>query len=196
MKAIPPEEVIEITDSQIIDLYWNRNEEAIKQTDTKYGHYCRSIATNLLGNKDDVEECVNDTYFQVWMSIPPVRPNDFKSWLGSIIRNVSLNLWNKNHAKKRHSEMGLLLSELEDCIPTSRTIEQEIESAYIASVISTWLRTLPKRDRIIFIQRYWYAEPLKNIASRIGISEGKLAQKMYRLRLSLKTELNKEGIFL
>lgn len=114
-------------DSQIIELYWQRNETAISETRQKYGNFCYSIAKNILSLHEDAEECVNDTFHQVWQSIPTQRPDKFRAWLGKITRNISLNLWNKNHRQKRYAGMTELLSELEDCIPSPQTVEREIE---------------------------------------------------------------------
>ena len=183
-------------DIQIIELYWQRNEQAITETSSKYGMFCFSIARNSLSIHEDAEECVNDTYHQVWNVIPPQRPNKFRPWLGKIVRNIALNLWNKNHTQKRYAGMTELLSELEDCIPASQTVEAEIEEKELAEHIDRWLRSLDREDRILFVRRYWNGVPLCDLASEIGMASGKLAQRMYRLRISLKAALEKEDIHL
>lgn len=116
---------VKMEDSQIIELYWQRNETAISATKQKYGNFCYGIAKNILSVHEDAEECVNDTYNQVWQAIPPQRPERFRAWIGKIIRNIALNLWNKNHRQKRNVGMTELLSELEDCILSPQTVERD-----------------------------------------------------------------------
>ena len=186
--------ISEMTDNEIIALYWARDERAITETDLKYGRFCRSVADNVLTVKEDAEECVNDTYAKVWNVIPPQKPLQFRAWLGRIVRNIALNLWNKNHAAKRYKGMEVLLSELEECVPSAQTVEDEIDDAELGRAISSWLRTLPEEDRTYFVLRYWNGEALKDIAHRFGSSPEKLAQKMHRLRKNLKDALEKEGI--
>jgi len=183
-------------DIQIIELYWQRNEQAIAETSSKYGAFCFSIAKNILSVHEDAEECVNDTYHQVWNVIPPQRPIKFRPWLGKIVRNIALNLWNKNHTQKRYAGMTELLSELEDCIPASQTIELEIEEKELTEHIDRWLRSLDREDRILFVRRYWNGVALRDLANEKGIAPGKLAQRMYRLRIGLKAALEKEDIHL
>ena len=183
-------------DLHIIDLYWGRNERAIQETEKKYGGYCHSIALNILMDRADAEECVNDTYYQTWNSIPPNRPGSLKAWLGKLCRNNALNIWNKYHAQKRYRGMELLLSELEDCIPASVNIEREIEDSEISACISVWLRSLSVGDRALFIRRYWYGEAVHSLAKERNIPAKQLSQKIYRLRKSLKSALEKEGISL
>lgn len=183
-------------DSQIMDLYWKRNEYAIIETDRKYGTLCHSIAMNLLSVREDAEECVNDTWNEAWNQLPPQRPENFKAWLCRIVRNISINLWRKNHAQKRYSGINQILDELEDCIPSSQTVEQEIEDAELGQCISTWLLSLSSEDRVLFVHRYWHGIALNELAENWNIPAARLAKKMYRLRLSLKTVLEKEEIYL
>lgn len=183
-------------DIQIIELYWQRNEQAIAETAKKHGAFCHSIAKNILSIDEDAEECVNDTYHQAWNAIPPQRPVKFRAWLGKVVRNIALNLWNKNHTQKRYSDMTALLSELEDCIPSPKTLEQEIEEKELTEIIDCWLRSIDREDQILFVRRYWNGIALKELAKEQSVSPGKLAQRMYRLRLSLKVTLEKEGVHL
>ncbi len=185
-----------MNDNDIISLYWARDERAIKETDIKYGRLCRSIAINILSVNEDSEECVSDTYHKVWNTIPPQRPQKFCAWLGKIVRNIALNMWNKNYAAKRYGGMETLLSELDECVPAKESVEESIDSAELGRVISAWLRTLSDEDRTYFIMRYWNGIPLKDIAARSGIASDKLAQKMFRLRAGLKAALEKEDISL
>ena len=181
-------------DLQIVNLYWKRDERAIQETERKYGGYCYSIALNILADNEDAEECVNDTYHQTWKSIPPNRPKSLKAWLGKICRNLALNLWNKNHAQKRYGGMELLLSELDDCIPTPSNVDHDVGDSEISACISTWLRSLPAEDRALFVRRYWNGESIHTLAKSRNMPPAKLTQKMYRLRNSLKKTLEKEGI--
>lgn len=183
-------------DSQIIDLYWNRNENAIAQTAQKYGNFCHAIAFNVLSIHEDAEECVNDTYVQAWNSIPPQRPLMLKAWLGKVVRNLAINLWDKNHAQKRYQGMDLVLDELEECVPAAKTVENAIEDKELGRVISGWLRTLKEDDRNLFVRRYWSGESVNDLADEWGISPNKLAQRMFRLRNSLKAALEKEEVYL
>lgn len=181
-------------DAQIMELYWQRDERAIAETSSKYGTFCFSIAKNILSIREDAEECVNDTYHQVWNVIPPQCPAKFRPWLGKIVRNTALNLWNKNHTKKRYAGMAVLLSELGDCIPSSQNIGQMIEEKELTEHIDRWLCSLDREDRILFVRRYWNGVALRDLAKEHGIAPKKLSQRMYRLRIELKSELEKEGI--
>lgn len=183
-------------DSQIMDMYWARNEYAIVETSRKYGALCHSIAMNLLSVYEDAEECVNDTWNEAWNQIPPQRPDNLKAWLCRIVRNISIDLWRRNHALKRSCGVHQILDELEDCIPSPKSVEQEIADAELGRCISVWLLSLPKEDRILFVRRYWHGCALNELADEWNIPAPRLAKKMYRLRLDLKTALEKEEIFL
>lgn len=183
-------------DVEIIELYWQRNERAIAETAKKHEAFCHSIAKNILSVDEDAEECVNDTYHQAWNAIPPQRPERFRAWLGKVVRNIAFNLWNKNHAQKRYAGMNALLSELEDCIPSPKTVEREIEEKELTEIIDRWLRSIEQEDRTLFVRRYWNGIALKELAREQSVSPGRLAQRMYRLRLSLKAALEKEGVHL
>ena len=180
-------------DSEIIGLYFKRDETAIAETAAKYGAFCHSIALNILAIDADAEECVNDTYLRTWNSIPPQKPDKLGSWLGRIVRNIAYDLWKKNHRQKRYAGMEQLLNELEDCIPSPATVECEIEEQELAKVINSWLASLPKKDRILFVRRYWNSEGVNVLAQKTGISSANMAKRMYRLRQNLKSTLEKEG---
>lgn len=183
-------------DSQIMDLYWKRNERAIAETSCKYGALCGSIAMNLLSDREDAEECVNDTWIEAWNRIPPQRPENLRAWLCRIVRNISINRWRKNHARKRYHGLDQMLDELEDCIPSPRNVEQEIEDAELGRCISSWLFSLPREDRVLFVLRYWHGRALNELADKWSIPAPRLTKKMYRLRLSLKAALEREEIYL
>ena len=183
-------------DSQIISLFFQRNEAAIAETEKKYGTFCYNIALNILTINADAEECVNDTYLQAWNTIPPQRPDRLGAWLGRVVRNIAINLWNKNHRQKRYAGMEKLLNELEDCIPSPVTIEHKMEEKELTQFLNTWLASLTDDDRILFVRRYWNGETVNGLALEYRVSPGNMAKRMYRLRQNLKTMLEKEGYYL
>lgn len=183
-------------DIEIVDLYWKRDETAIKETDYKYGRFCQSLAMNILSVWEDAEECVSDTYQKAWNAIPPEHPNAFRAWLGKIVRNLSINRWHHNRAQKRYQGAEELLSELADCIPDSKTTESILEAQELSEYISDWLRALPAMDRTWFVRRYWNGEPLQTLAASSGITPSTLAGRMFRLRKSLRNYLTQKGVAL
>lgn len=184
-------------DSEIIQLYWDRSEQAIAETSGKYGSFLCRIAWNILRSHDDAEECVNDTYLRTWNAILPARPGAFRTWLGRITRNLSLDRWNRERAQKRGGdETALLLGELESCVPSPHRTEQHLEDQALADLISSFLRTLPKESRVIFLRRYWYGESLESIAAFLGCSSGKVKSSLFRTRGKLRIYLEQEGVSL
>ena len=183
-------------DAGIIALYWERNERAIEETREKYGGYCYGIAMNLLHIPEDAEETVSDTWHAAWNAIPPEKPSSLRAWLGRVVRNLSLSRWNREHRKKRDPGITELLSELEDCLPSPVTVESTLEVKELAAAMDAWLGELSREDRRLFLRRYWYGVPLQDLAKERGLSPARLAQKMLRLRRSLKAALEKEGISL
>ncbi len=182
-------------DSDIIDLYFARKEEAITVTSEKYGNYCYTVAYNILHNGEDSEECVSDTWLGAWNSIPPQKPNRLSAYLGKITRNLSLNRCKKHNAQKRGlGETPLVFSELEDCISDNQTPETAFELAAVTEVINKFLYANDIQKRNIFIRRYFYFYPIKDIAKAYGISESKVASLLFRMRNELKNFLIKEGI--
>lgn len=180
-------------DSEIVALFWRRDESAVSETEEKYGALCRSVAGRILGSAEDAEECVNDALHQAWTAIPPQRPDRLGSWLGRVTRNLALNTWKRDRAQKRQGGMTALLDELAECVPGPVTVEKELEDKELAAVIDRWLRGRSKEDRTLFLRRYWYGVELRELAEERGISPNRLAQKMLRLRRSLKQALEKEG---
>lgn len=183
-------------DERIIELYFERDESAIENTRLKYASFCLNIACGILSIYQDAEECVNDTWLKAWNAIPPEKPHSLRAWLGRVTRNLSIDRWHKNRAKKRYSGTELLLDELSECIPASADVVKETELNELARLIDNWLDSLDKTDRVLFVRRYWYAIPLKELAAESGINEKTLAGKMFRLRNSLKKMLEKEGVSL
>lgn len=182
-------------DRQIVELFWKRDESAIAETECKYGAFCLKTAANLLSDGEDAKECVNEAFFELWNQIPPQRPEKLGPWLGRIVRNISIKRWHKDHAQKRYSGIEQMLSELDDSIPSGESVEREIEDAELGKAIDRWLLSLPLKDRNLFVRRYWYGTALKELAGEQKLSPEKLARKMYRLRLSLKSFLEKEELF-
>lgn len=180
-------------DSRIIELYWLRDESAIAETISKYGNFCSKVARNILTVKEDVEECLNDVYHKAWESIPPQRPEKLGSWLGKVVRNFAINLWNSNHAQKRYAGITKLLDELEECIPSDNEVEKIADERELTAVINSWLMELDGPDRVLFMRRYWNGERLKTLESEYGMTHGKMAKRMLLLRKSLKETIEKEG---
>lgn len=182
-------------DNQIVNLYWTRDEQAILETQRKYGHYCYAIASNILGNHEDAEECVNDTYNELWNAIPPHRPAELSTFIGKIARRLSCKKYRYNSAQKRGGgEMILALEELEECIPGDQTIESIMESKELTALMNEFLATLRADDRIIFVRRYWYIDSCKEIALKLEFSESKVKMSLKRTREKLNKVLRKEGV--
>lgn len=182
-------------DNQIIDLYWKRSEQAIQETDTKYGGYCFQIAYNILANREDSEESVSDTYMAAWRAIPPRRPAILAVFLGKITRHLSIDRWRERNAYKRGGgEMVLALEELEDCIASPQTVEGVLERKALALTLNRFLDSLPETERSIFLCRYWYLDPIDPIAERFGFSRSKVTSMLHRTRQKLRSQLQEEGI--
>jgi len=180
-------------DSGIIDLYWSRNDEAILETERKYGRLCRSIAGRVLGSDEDAEECVNDAFLHAWNSIPPERPNVLSAFLSKIVRNLALDRYRYNHAQKRQGEVDALFSEMDECIPDKTGTEQQVEAGLLTEAINSFLAKLPQKKRIAFVRRYWYACSLKETADMAGTTEAQMKSMLFRIRKDLKEYLEKEG---
>ena len=183
-------------DEKIIELYWNRDEDAIKETDKKYRKYCTSIAYNILQSKEDSKECINDTYLKVWNSIPPKKPNVLKLFLAKITRNLAINKYEENKAKKRNNEMDLVLEELEECIPNKKSVEEVFEYNELTQYLNIFLKELSIEKRKIFLERYWYLNSIKAISSKYKLKESNIKVILHRIRNELKKYLNERGIFI
>ncbi len=184
-------------DSQIVDLYWKRSESAISETKNKYGRYCYSIAYNILHNNEDSEECVDETYLHAWNTMPDQRPSRLAAFLGRITRNLSLNRWEKETAKKRGAgQTTLALNELRECIPAADDTDQIVENSDLTELLNRFLGSMTAETRKIFMQRYWYLRPVKDIAEDLAVSESKVKMSLLRSRNELKQLLEKEGIAL
>lgn len=181
-------------DNQIVQLYWDRNENAIKYTEEKYGNYCKSIAKNIVGNFEDAEECVNDTYINAWNAMPPHKPSILAAFLGKITRNISFNRYKRNKAEKRgNGEMDLILDELSECTAGTNDTEKEIEYQELIKAINEFLVSLSEYKRNIFVCRYWYSDSISSIAKAYGVKENAVSMALGRLRKKLRAYLLERG---
>lgn len=182
-----------MTDSQIIELYWARNEEAIAQTDAAYGKKLHTLADRIVRNFEDAQECVNDTYFKTWQTIPPQRPNYFFAFLAKICRNLALGVLDWKSAAKRKGELVSLTAEMEQCIPDPAHARR-LEGEEIGKLLNRFLEGLSYENRVIFLRRYWYLDTIAEIADRYGMSQSKVKTQLHRTRAKLHAFLEKEGI--
>lgn len=181
-------------DDQIVELYWERDESAIKESEIKYGTYCHNIAYNILNNNEDSEECVNDTWNKAWNSIPPHRPSNLKMFLAKITRNIAFNMFNTRKRPKHSSgEINLVLDELAECIAGESDVENEYMAKELGEVVERFVRELSKREANVFLRRYFFTEPVQVISERYGISENNVMVILSRTRRKLKKKLIKEG---
>lgn len=181
-----------------MELYHSRDEKAIKETERKYGKYCYSVAYNILCDIPDSEEAVNDTYIGAWNSMPPLRPIILSSFLAKLTRRISIDKLRKRTSKKRGGdEITLALNELSECIGTNENdVENAVEMRRLTDVLNTFLGSLPKTERKVFICRYWYIDSVKSISKQFGFSESKVKSMLFRTRNRLKEVLSEEGFFL
>lgn len=184
-----------MTDARIIELYWERSERAIEETDRKYGPYCSSIAYNILRDHEDAEESVNDTYLRAWNSMPPERPNILSAFLGKICRRLSIDRWRRGRAEKRGGgELPFALEELEYCLPSGNgDPAEEAELRELQRLYERFLVSLRTQERRVFLCRYWYMDSIADIARRFGFTESKVTSMLHRTREKFRAVLEKEG---
>ena len=181
-------------DKSIVDLYFSRDQEAITQTDKKYGHYCYRIAYNILTNKEDAEESVSDTYVAAWRAIPPRRPSVLSTFLGKITRHIAIDRWRERNASKRGGgEVPLALEELQDCVAGMQNVEMDYERKEIIKAYVKFLDALPVTERRVFLCRYWYVDYVEAIADKFGFSQSKVKTMLHRTRAKLRKQLAEEG---
>ena len=186
-----------MTDTQIIDLYWARSEEAILATADTYGGYCAAIAWNILHSREDTEECVNETWLRAWNSIPPQKPRMLSAFFGRITRNIAFDRYRASKAAKRgKGEIAAVLEELDECIPDNDTTESLCDGRHLEGLINEFLGELQERDRNIFLQRYWFATPIKEISKKYAMNLNTVKASLFRSRNKLKALLEKEGVLL
>lgn len=183
-------------DKRIIEMYWQRDEQALTLTRRKYGAYCHAIALQILHNREDADECENDTYLRAWNAMPPDRPHGLRAYLGAITRRLSLDRWRKRTTQKRGGEVALSLEELGECVPHPDTVPEAVEVGETAAILSDFLRSLPAVECDVFLRRYWYFDAVAQIARRYGYSESKVKMTLSRTREKLRDRLEKEGICL
>ena len=182
-------------DARIVSLYWDRNEQAIEESKSKYGGYCHAIAYRILTDHEDANESVNDTWLAAWESMPPHRPAVLATYLGKITRRVSLNRWrDRNREKRGGGEVALSLDELAECVPDRQNMERTMELAELTETVSTFLSCLPTIERDVFVCRYWFMASLREIGEKFGFSESKTKSMLFRTRKKLLAFLEKEGL--
>ena len=181
-------------DGAIIELFFARSEQAVAELSGKYGAVCLRVAEHILNDRQDSEECVNDAYLAVWNTIPPQRPNPLLSYVCRIVRNLALKKYHANTAQKRNSIYDAALEEIADCIPSSVSVEEEVEANEMAGYINRFLATLDRENRILFVRRYWHADSVEELALLFHTSKHNISVRLSRLRKSLKNYLTKEGV--
>ena len=170
-------------DSRIIEMYWQRDEQALTLTRRKYGAYCHAIALQILHNREDAAECENDTYLRAWNAMPPDRPHGLRAYLGAITRRLSLDRWRERKSQKRGGgEVALSLEELGECVSHPDTVPAAVETGEVSAILSDFLRSLPSAECDLFLRRYWYFDSLAQIGKGFGLSQSAVKMRLLRLR--------------
>ncbi len=180
-------------DYRIVDMYWDRDEGAIAESDKKYGRMLNSLSFALLSSREDAEECVNDTYIDAWNAMPTARPDNLGAFLSKITRRISIDRFRKQHRQKRGGFDNLTL-ELTDCIPSSESVESEYENGRLKETLDSFLYSLDREKRVMFVRRYFYSHSIEQISEQMNISVAKVKTTLFRIRKSLKEYLEKEGM--
>jgi RNA polymerase sigma-70 factor (ECF subfamily) len=180
-------------DAEIIASFLARDEQAIKEVESKYGAFIRNLAKNILKKPEDAEEIANDALLAAWESIPPKTPKNLKTFLGRLVRDKALSRYRALNSQKRGAGSELL-DELEDCIPAPEAVEETVEANELSAFINEWLEALPKEDSALFVRRYWYGETVGELSEKLGVSPKRLSQRLYELRKKLKVFLERKGI--
>ena len=184
-----------IDDKSIIALFFDRSERALEELDIKYGKLCHKLSHNILNNRQDAEDCVNDAYLGVWNAIPPATPDPLRAYICKVVRNISLRLYYRKTAEKRCSEYDIAIQELEEYLPAPNTVEGEMETRELTLTIEDFLDTLSQENCVIFLRRYWFFEPYAEIAERTGISEKSVSMRLVRIRKQMKKFLTKREVY-
>lgn len=182
-------------DEKIIELFFARSEQSIRELDIKYGKLCHNLSNNILGNRADAEECVNDAYLGAWNAIPPAKPNPLQAYICKIVRNISLKLYYRKEAAKRSSSYEIAMGELEATLSSPATVEDELEAKELARIIEDFLETLTAENRVIFMLRYAYSEPYADIAKRVGLTENNVSVRLTRTRQRMRLYLIEREVF-
>lgn len=181
-------------DNRIIELFFQRNEDAITQTALKYTDYCRSVASRILYDYEDTKEALNDTWLAAWNCIPPHRPERLQTFLGRLTRNICLKMIRSRSAKKRSApEIRIIYDEIEEWLVSDNSIEDEISEKELTGAINSFLGSIGETERSVFVRRYWYMQPIAEIADSLGFSESKVKSMLFRTRNKLNSKLRKEG---
>lgn len=181
-------------DEKIVELFFQRSEEALRELDKKYGRLCHRLSHNILDSWPDAKECVNDAWLGVWNAIPPARPNPLQAYVCRIVRNLSLKRYYRENAAKRSGAYTVAMEELEEYLPASNTVEAEIEAKELTRVIESFLDRLTVENRVIFMRRYWFSDTYADIADRMGISEKNVSVRLTRTRREMRKYLSERGI--
>lgn len=182
-------------DEKIIEMFFERSEQSIRELDIKYGKVCRKLSYNIVNSRQDAEECVNDAYLGAWNAIPPVKPDPLLTYICKIVRNISLKIYYKKEAAKRNSTYTIVMEEIEACIAGPDTVEAEIEAKELARIIESFLDTLTAENRVIFMRRYWFSDSCKDIAGFVGLSEKNISVRLTRIRQKMKSYLAEREVF-
>ena len=183
-----------MNDEKIIELFFERSEQAIKELDEKYGRVCYSVSYNILNDRQDAEECVNDAYLGTWIAITHANQNPLLSFVCKIVRNISLKRYEQNTAAKRNSHYDVAMEELEQCLSSSATVEEEIAERELTEIIEAFLDSLSKENRVIFLRRYWFSDTYADIAKRVGLTEKNVSVRLTRLRKELREYLSEREV--
>lgn len=181
-------------DARIIELFFERDQQAICELHTKYGKVCHKLSYNIVNNMKDAEECVNDAYLGVWNTIPPAKPESLQAYTCKIVRNLSLKLFHRNEAAKRKSAYTIAMQEIEAYLPATNTVEREIEAKELAAIIDAFLDTLNIKNRIIFMRRYAYFDTYAEIAKHVGLSEKAVSVRLVRIRQNMRQYLTEREV--
>ena len=184
-----------IEDEKIIELFFERSEQGIRELDIKYGKVCHKLSYNIVNSRQDAEECVNDAYLGTWNAIPPEKPNPLLTYICKIVRNISLKSYYRKEAAKRNSTYTIAMEEIEACIADPNTVEAEIEARELARIIGDFLDTLTLENRVIFMRRYWFADSYKDIAEFVGLTEKNVSVRLTRIREKMKQYLSEREVF-
>lgn len=184
-----------IEDEKIIEMFFERSEQGIRELDIKYGTVCHNLSYHIVGSRQNAEECVNDAYLGVWNTIPPARPNPLLSYVLKIVRNISIKIYWRKEAAKRSGHYKIALEEIEGYIADQKTVEDEIEARELARIIEEFLDTLTVENRVIFMRRYWFADSYKDIAEFVGLSEKNISVRLTRMREKMKQYLIEREVF-
>lgn len=185
-----------IDDEKIIELFFERSEQAIRELDIKYGKICHNLSYNIVNSRQDAEECVNDAYLGAWNAIPPVKPDPLLTYICKIVRNISLNLYHRKEAAKRSSHYTIAIEEIEACIAATNAVEAEIEAVELAHSIERFLDTLTVENRVLFMRRYWFSDSCRDIAGFMGLTEKNVSVRLTRIREKLRQYLIEREVFI